>query len=74
MEEKEFEAWIERMKARRYNIEKDAKCPDCGQRAVVMHNNGVCHGKCSNCNWSTTGFGGPKVMSWAQACAHSYGG
>jgi len=69
----DFEIWIEKMQDRGYTIYKDGKCPECSERAVVMHASSVCHGKCSNCNWTSTGFGGPNVHSWGEAVRRTYG-
>ena len=66
-----LDEWINTMKKRGYSIHQDAKCPRCGNRAVSMISDSVIHAKCSTCNWSDTGFGGPKVMTWEQAVAKS---
>ena len=69
----EFEQWIEHMKAKGYDVYQDAGCPKCGERAVQMHNDGVVHSRCSSCNWSDSGFGGPNVHSWGEAVRRTYG-
>jgi len=72
---KNFDEWLKTMKERGYEIYQDSGCPECGQRAVVMHSSSICHGKCSNpeCNWSSTGFGGPNVHSWGEAVRRTHG-
>lgn len=72
---KTFTEWKEGLLKAGYEVLKEGACSKCGAFAVQMLHSrtSVIHARCTECTWSDTGFGGPKVMTWAQACARSYG-
>jgi hypothetical protein len=66
---KQWEEWFDKIEARGYKIYKVGKCPECGGKACVIHNDGVVHSHCENDDYHDSGFGGPNVRSWSSAVA-----
>jgi len=62
--------YIKKIEQNGYTIIWRGRCPNCGGKAVQIHNDGVIHSKCENDDFHNTGFGGPNVRSWAAAVAH----
>ena len=64
-----WKEYIERIENDGYEFIWVGKCPNCGGLACQINKIGVLHTKCENNDFHNTGFGGPRVHSWAQAVA-----
>jgi len=70
---KKQEEWIKKMEERGYLFYQNYKCDCGGTQYGMVCSVSVIHARCPDCEHISSGFGGPKTMSWEEAVINSEG-